>query len=46
MLVVCMTLEKEHVGQFPQDGEKGQNVPFFWSSAATKRSDFLILPIK
>ena len=32
-----------HMGQFPQDGENGQNVAFFiffWSSAVTKRFDF------
>ena len=25
-----------HMGQYPQDGENGQNVAFFWSSAFTK----------
>ena len=32
-----------HMGQFPQDGENGQNVAFFYffSSAVTKRFDFL-----
>ena len=31
-----------HMGQFLQDGENGQNVAFFWSSASavTKRFDF------
>ena len=29
------------MGQIPQDGEDGQNVAFFWSSAVTKRFDFL-----
>ena len=31
------------MGQFPQDGENGQNVAFFyffWSSAVTKRFGF------
>ena len=35
---------KAHMGQIPQDGENGQNVAFFhffWSSAVTKRFDFL-----
>ena len=33
------------MGQFPQDGEKGQNVAFFicWSSAVTKWFDFFQL---
>ena len=30
-----------HMGQFLQDRENGQNVAFFWSSAVTKRFDFL-----
>ena len=32
-----------YMGQFPQDGENGQIVAFFyffWSSAVTKRFDF------
>ena len=28
------------MGQFLQDGENGQNVAFFWSSAVTKQFDF------
>ena len=32
----------QHMGQFPQDGENGQNVAFFWSSAVTKRFDFFL----
>ena len=28
------------MGQFPQDGENGPNVAFFWSSAVTERFDF------
>ena len=35
--------ESTHMGQFPQDGENGQNLAFiylFWSSAVTKRFDF------
>ena len=35
-----------HIGQFPQDGENGQNVAFcsfFWSSTVTKRFDFFLL---
>ena len=34
------------MGQFPQDGENGQNVAFcsfFWSSTVTKRFDFFLL---
>ena len=27
------------MGQFPQDGENGQKVAFFWSSAVTKRCE-------
>ena len=32
-----------HMGQFPQDGENGQNVAFsyfFWRCGVTKRFDF------
>ena len=29
-----------HMAQLPQDGENGQNVAFFCSSAVTKRFDF------
>ena len=28
-LVVCLTPDNAHMGQFPQDGENGQNVAFF-----------------
>ena len=37
-------LRGSHLGQFPQDGENGQNVAFFhnfWSSAVTKWFDRL-----
>ena len=30
----------DHMGQFLQDEENGQNVAFFWSSAVTKQFDF------
>ena len=36
-------LDYVHMGQFPKDGEKGQNVALFfifWSSASTKLFDF------